>query len=147
MSILAEVLNNANKVKHSQYQTHFMAVLCLMTIADGKIEEKELALLHQMAQTLPEFRDLEKSELMAITKKATEKINTYKSSLMATLYFKEVLDKAARRKCFILALEMALASGLADSKEVPLLEKLQRELELDDAFVEQVARALAAKFP
>lgn len=147
MSIIADVLNNANKVTHSKYKTHFMAVLCLMAVGNGKVEAKELNLLQQLVFTLPEFRDLSKKELTEMTKKAMEKINTYKSPLMATLYFKEILDEAAKKKCFVLALEMALASGLADSRELPLLEKLQKEMELNNEFVTQAAQAFGAKYP
>ena len=136
MGIIDDTLKNKGILAFTQYRLHFMAVLCLMAGADGKIEEAETKAIHKLVLELPEFKDLTPKEVSELTIKATNKINAFTSPLMAVRLFKEIVEEEARKKCFWLAVRIALSTNSLETEEKDLLEKLQNVLKLSDQFVQ-----------
>jgi len=59
---------------------------------------------------------------------------------------KDISSEAVRRKAFVLAADIALASGDVDETEEELLEAMQRVLGIDDAMAQKIIEVLALKY-
>jgi hypothetical protein len=92
---------------------------------------------------LPEFKDADFEAQMAAAKKLVGRFPTVKESVRA---LGDIQSEAIRKKAFILAADIALASGDIDETEDELLTTMQRILNIDDALAQKVIEVLALKY-
>ena len=92
---------------------------------------------------LPEFRHAEFGHQMEAARKLANKFNSPKEAVQA---LKDISSEHVRRKAFVLAADIALASGDVDETEEELLEAMQRVLGIDDAMAGKIIEVLALKY-
>ena len=117
--------------------------MMLMACADGVLEGAEAATLEAFINTLPEFRDADFDEQMVQAKKIAAK---FKDSKEAVRALSDIGSEAVRRKAFILAADIALASGDIDEREEELLGAMQRVLNIDDNLAQKIVEVLGMKY-
>lgn len=117
--------------------------MILMAGADGVLEGAELATLEAFINTLPEFRHAEFPHQMEAARKLASRFKSPKEAVQALA---DIESEAVRRKAFILAADIALASGDVDEAEEELLEAMQRVLGIDDALASKIVEVLALKY-
>jgi tellurite resistance protein len=91
--------------------------MVLVAAADGHIEEKETAVLSALARTVP---DLKRRDVGSLFTAARMRIQGNPETAL------DAVTPAAKEKCFTLAAEVALVTGL--SAEGTILPKLARQL-------------------
>lgn len=117
--------------------------MMLMACADGVLEGAEAATLEAFVNTLPEFREGNFEEQWAQAKKLAGRFKDIKESVRA---LGEIQSESVRKKAFILAVDIALASGDIDEREEELLEAMARVMNIDEGLAQKVIEVLSLKY-
>lgn len=120
----------------------FHSMIC-MAAADGVLEAGETASVEAFFLSLPEFRGKEFGELLNQSNKLISKHGGVAESVRELA---EIQSEAIRKKAFILAVDVALASGDVDQAEDQMLDAMQRVLNIDDALASKVIEVLSLKY-
>jgi hypothetical protein len=121
--------------------------MMLMAEADDVVEDSESATFSAFAQTLPEFRDVEGLAWERMVNDAQKILSRYKNrEIECVTELQAIQSPAIRRKAFVLAADLALASGDIDAREEQLLVAMQRSLQIDDATAHNIVNVLAIKY-
>ncbi|MBK6695707.1 MAG: tellurite resistance TerB family protein [Myxococcales bacterium] len=142
MGLFSRILGTQPQKKASD-DVLLLHSMMLMACADGVLEGAEAATLEAFINTLPEFREADFDEQMIQAKKIAAK---FKDSKEAVRALTDISSEAVRKKAFILAADIALASGDIDEREEELLGAMQRVLNIDDALAQKVVEVLALKY-
>jgi len=114
-----------------------------MIYADGQMDHAEKATLNAFYMTLPEYEGTNFNVVFNDAAQVCKKYDSMSDSLNA---LKELSSPEAKKKCFVLAVDIALASGDVDSAEDEMLEAMQRILEIDEEFAVQTINTLSTKY-
>jgi len=114
----------------------------MMVMSDFRTEA-EAALLDAFLKTLPEFRLEDIDELKATVAKLRAEYASPRESIAA---LGRISSDIVKKKTFILALDIAMASGAIDATEDDLLEDLRNVLGLDLATAETILDVLSVKY-
>ena len=117
--------------------------MLLMAGADGAIEQAELSTVQAFLDTLPEFNGKRFDDLLTQANRLVKTHGGIKESIQA---LSSIESPAIKKKCFVLAADIALSSGDVDATEEALLQSMQRLLGIDDAFAAQVVEVLQTKY-
>jgi len=121
--------------------------MMLMAEADDVVEDSESATFSAFAQTLPEFRDVEGLAWERMVNDAQKILSRYKNrEIEAVGELAQIQSPAIRRKAFVLAADLALASGDIDAREEQLLVGMQRTLGIDDQTAHNIVGVLGMKY-
>jgi tellurite resistance protein len=120
----------------------FHAMIC-MCAADGVLEQSEMSSVEAFYDALPEFRGKDFKGLLDNTNKLFAKHGVVKESVKALA---EIESDAVRTKAFILAVDIALASGDVDESEDQMLDAMQRVLNVQDHLAKKVVEVLSLKY-
>ena len=142
MGLFSKILGSTPQKKASD-DVLLLHSMMLMACADGVLEGAEAATLEAFINTLPEFREADFDEQMVQAKKIAAK---FKDSKEAVRALSDIGSEAVRRKAFILAADIALASGDIDEREEELLGAMQRVLNIDDALAQKIVEVLGMKY-
>jgi tellurite resistance protein len=96
----------------------------LMAGADGNFDDEETSIMIAFANSLPEFKDTTEQEFQGMIGEAKKLV----------------------RKAFLLAADIALASGDVDEDEDAMLESMQRVLGIDENTAQTIINVLAIKY-
>ncbi|MFO0632896.1 MAG: tellurite resistance TerB family protein [Nannocystaceae bacterium] len=117
--------------------------MLLMAGADGHIDDSEIAVVRGFAMTLPEFKGKDFGEVVANAQKMVRKYNNLKESVNALT---ELSTPGLKAKAYVLAADIALASGDVDEAEDELLTTMQRLLGIDDQTAQTIIWVLQRKY-
>jgi len=109
-------------------------VLSAVGSVDGGVDAAERAVLEALFRTVPQLRD------------DPGKIPPRNSRDKILAELAKLEDVRLRRQCFVLAVELAMASNGVNDAEDRYLEALRTTLRIDDAFAVMVVRVLACKY-
>jgi uncharacterized membrane protein YebE (DUF533 family) len=109
-------------------------VLSAIVAADGSVDEQERAVIDAFFRTIPQLRD-EPSK--------TPPRNS-RTQILADLG--KLQNERLQRQCFVLAVELAIASDGVNEAEDQYLEALKRALRIDAAFADMVVQVIACKY-
>lgn len=116
----------------------------MMLGADGMVENGEIAMIESYFNTLPEFRGKDFQTLIVESQKIFNRYGG--NSRNAVNALKDIKSDAVRKKCFVVATDIALSSGDVDEAEDQLLEAMQRILEVNDDLARQTIEVLQLKY-
>jgi uncharacterized membrane protein YebE (DUF533 family) len=111
---------------------YLLQTLFVLTAVDGKVDHSEQNMIDCLRMTVSQLKGAG----------APQRIS--RQQLLEKLAALE--DLKSRRQCYVLALEMALASGSINTSEHQYLARLQEALRLDDDFVKNAREVIAAKY-
>jgi tellurite resistance protein len=115
----------------------------LMAGADGNFDDEETAVIRGFANSLPDTTEQEFQNLIGEAKKLVRKFENPKASVAA---LGQLSTPKLKQKAFLLAADIALASGDVDEDEDVMLESMQRVLGLDDSTANTIINVLAIKY-
>ncbi|MBN2197440.1 MAG: tellurite resistance TerB family protein [Polyangiaceae bacterium] len=118
----------------------------LMAGADGNFDDEEAAVLIAAANSLPEFKDTTEQQFQGMIGDAKKLVRKYENPQASVAALGQISTPALKQKAFLLAAEIALASGDVDEDEDAMLEAMQRVLGLDDATAKTIINVLAIKY-
>ena len=130
-------------VKQTPDDVLLLHAMLLMAGADGTIDPGELSTVQALFDTLPEFRGKVFDDLLVEANRVVARFGSLPASVDALA---ELSGPAVRSKCYVLAVDVALASGDVDDAEDALLERMQKLLDVDDAFAARVIDVLETKY-
>lgn len=146
MGLLSGVFGNQPLKKASDDVLLLMSMM-LMAEADDVVECAEEATFGAFAQTLPEFRDVEGIQWERMVNEAQKLLGKYKNrEIEAVTELAKIESPAIRRKAFVLAADLALASGDIDAREEQILVNMQRTLGIDDQTAHAIVGVLGMKY-
>lgn len=143
MGLFQRLLGNNAAVKKAGDDVLLLHSLMLMAGADGVIEDSEIMALQGFVNTLPEFRGKDFGQMFDQAKKVAAKYSDMGDSVNALA---DIESEAVRNKCFILAVDMAFASGDVDANEEKLLEAMQRVLSIPDDLASKTLEVFSLKY-
>jgi tellurite resistance protein len=114
----------------------------MMVMSDFR-NEAEAAVLETFLKTLPEFRMEDIEELKGKAGAIRAEYATNKDAIAALA---KISSDVVKKKTFILALDIAMASGAIDATEDELLEELRVVLGIDLGTAESILDVLAVKY-
>jgi tellurite resistance protein len=117
--------------------------MLLMAAADGYVDEAEISTVAAFANTLPEFKEGDFAQAITEAQKLMRKYPKVQDSVAALA---ELSTQRLKTKAFLLAADIALASGDVDEEEDALLESMQRVLGVDDATAQNIINVLSLKY-
>lgn len=117
--------------------------MLLMAGADGNIDDSEIAVVRQFAMTLPEFKTRDFGECVGEAQKMVKRYPNLQASVAALA---ELSTPALKAKAYVLAADIALASGDVDEAEDELLTTMQRLLNIDDQTAQTIVWVLSRKY-
>ncbi len=142
MELLSRLMGPAPARKATDDVLLLHAML-LMAGADGSIEQSELSTVQAFYDTLPEFKDKSFDELLRLANRLVARCGGIKESITALA---DIESPAVRKKCYVLAVDIAMASGDVDESEHKLLETMRLLLGIDDDFAAEVTEVLQTKY-
>jgi uncharacterized membrane protein YebE (DUF533 family) len=108
-------------------------VLSAVGSVDGSLDEQERVLLRALFDTIPQLR----AETAALPPRSRKQILVDLAKLQ---------NEPLQRQCFVLAVELAIASDGVNEAEDQYLESLKQALRIDDAFAHMVVQVIACKY-
>ncbi|WP_375754360.1 TerB family tellurite resistance protein [Corallococcus exercitus] len=117
--------------------------MLLMSGADGFLDQAEVEAVEAYFTQLPEFEGKQFQDVYAEAKKLVARYSNLRESVKALSGFS---SEKVRKKAFVLAADLAMASGDVSESEDELLTAMQRVLEIDDGTVQKVLDVLAMKY-
>jgi uncharacterized tellurite resistance protein B-like protein len=142
MGLLSRIAGLASPKKATDDVLLAHAML-LMAGADGDIDDSEIAVVRGFACTLPEFKDRNFGEIVGEAQKLVRRYGNLKESVNA---LSELSTPALKSKAYVLAADIALASGDVDEAEDELLTTMQRLLGIDDQTAQTIIWVLQRKY-
>ena len=102
-----------------------------------------IAVVRGFATTLPEFKERDFGQVVAEAQKMVRRYPNLKESVNALT---ELSTPALKAKAYVLAADIALASGDVDEAEDELLTTMQRLLGIDDQTAQTIIWVLQRKY-
>lgn len=121
----------------------FHAIL-LMAFADGSMGDDEEQMIFAFAETIPEFSEKDPGDMFEECKNTI--LRRYDSTKESVKALADLSSPQLKRKAFLFAADMALASGDVDEDEDEMLEAMQRVLDIDDATASKIVEVLTYKY-
>jgi len=109
-------------------------VLSAVGTVDGSVDKVERAVLEALYKTLPQLRD----------HPATAPPRSQRAKILESL--SAIDSEALRYQCWVVAVELAIASDGINEAEDQYLEQLQQALRVDMDFAATTVRVLACKY-
>jgi len=143
MGFLSRFTGGVAPQKQATDDVLLLHAMLLMAGAEGFISEPEIETVEAFFATLPEFQGKQFREVYEQAAKLVARYGNLKDSVKA---LGEIKSPAVKRKCYVLAADIALASGDVDEAEDQLLDTMMRVLDIDEAFASKVLEVLAVKY-
>lgn len=115
----------------------------LMAVVDGATTEVEFQVLKGVLSTLPEFAQADVDELVANSAALVKSHGGNQASLVA---LGGLSDATLRVRAYLLAAEIAFASGDVDAAEDALLREMSALLQLEPRDTDAIVHTLAIKY-
>lgn len=129
-----KTVSDADLLFHAMYLT---------SVIDGTALNVELQVIEGLLTSLPEFGDTSIDKLVATSKAIALQYGGTIDSLIALTAIK---SKSQRIKCFLLAAEVAYASGGIGKAEAALLRTMATVLGLDPTTTKPIIKVLGLKY-
>jgi tellurite resistance protein len=143
MGLLSKVMGGFAPQKKATDDVLLIHGMMLMAFADGVEDAAEYNVIEGFLNSLPEFKDKDLKVLFGEARKIASKFDSLQDSVKA---LSGIDNPSIRRKCFLLAADIAMASGDVDEDEDRLLEAMQRILGIDDTTASKTLEVLSWKY-
>jgi tellurite resistance protein len=118
----------------------------LMAGADGNFDDEETAVIIGFANTLPEFKETTNDQFNALIGESKKLVRKHENPRASVAALSALSNPKLKQKAFLLAADVALASGDVDEDEDAMLESMQRVLGIDDSTAQNIINVLAIKY-
>ena len=140
---LLSMFRSDTPAKKASDDVLLLHTMLLMAGADGYLDQGEVEAVEAYFTQLPEFEGKQFSDIYGEAKKLVARYSNLRESVKALSGFS---NEKLRKKAFVLAADLAMASGDVSETEDELLTAMQRVLEVDDGTVQKVLDVLSMKY-
>jgi tellurite resistance protein len=120
--------------------------MVLVSAAEGRMSDAELASMTAIVQSLPVFRDFDRSRINAIGADCVELLKREDGLDVALAHVKAALPKPLRETAYALALEVIAADARASQDELRMLELIRDRLKIERLVAAGIERGAQARF-
>jgi tellurite resistance protein len=120
--------------------------MVLVSAAEGRMTDEELAMMAGLVQGLPVFRDFDPDRIQLIGRECAELLNDENGLDIAVDLIADALPPALREIAYLLACDVAAADGEASQDELRMLQLLRQRLELDPLVTAAIERAARIRY-
>lgn len=120
--------------------------MVLVSAAEGRMTDAELAMMSSLVQTLPIFTDFDIDRLVAVGQECAELLAQEEGIAMALDLIARALPPPLRETAYALACDVIAADGSALQDELRMLEMLRDRLDLEPLVTGAIERAAQARF-
>ena len=143
MGLLSKLTGSVTPQKKATDDALLLHGMLLMCGADGAFDESEMPTVEAYFMALPEF---EGKDFNSVYQEAVKIVRRFPSLKDSVKSLAELSNQTIKNKCYLLAADIAMASGDVDENEDAMLEAMQRVLHVDDALATKVLEVLALKY-
>ena len=143
MGLLSRLTGKVTPQKKPTDDALLLHAMLLMCGADGNFDDQEIPTVEAYFNSLPEFEGKEFSALYQEAAKILKRYPNLKDSVKA---LGELSTQMVKNKCYLLAADIAMASGDVDEAEDAMLEAMQRTLHVEDALATKILEVLTLKY-
>ncbi|MGC4117657.1 MAG: tellurite resistance TerB family protein [Myxococcales bacterium] len=143
MGLLSKLTKATTPQKKPADDALLLHGMMCMAGADGTIEDAEIATVEGYFMQLPEFEGKDFQETLFNAKKILAKYPSMPESVKSLA---DLSSPLLKKKMFVLAADIAMASGDVDEAEDEILESMQRVLNVDDETANKVLEVLNMKY-
>ncbi len=117
--------------------------MMLMCGADGSFDQEEQDTVNAYFSQLPEFEGKDFGDVYNEALKILRRFPSLKDSVKA---LSDLSTQGLKNKCYLLAADIAMASGDVDEAEDQMLEAMQRVMNVDDGLAQRILEVLSIKY-
>jgi thioredoxin-like negative regulator of GroEL len=140
---LLSMFRSDKPAKKASDDVLLLHTMILMAGADGYLERAEVETVEAYFTQLPEFEGKAFQDVYGEARKLVSRYSNLRESVKA---LSDLSNERVRKKAFVIAADLAMASGDVDEAEDELLTAMQRVLEIDDGTAQKVLEVLAMKY-
>ncbi|HYO70838.1 MAG TPA: tellurite resistance TerB family protein [Archangium sp.] len=140
---LLSMFRSDKPAKKASDDVLLLHTMLLMAGADGYLDQAEVETVEAYFTQLPEFEGKTFQDIYGEAKKLVSRYSNLRESVKA---LSGLSSERVRKKAFVLAADLAMASGDVDENEDELLTAMQRVLEIDDGTAQKVLEVLSMKY-
>lgn len=143
MGLLSKLTGKVTPQKKPTDDALLLHAMLLMCGADGNFDDQEIPTVEAYFNALPEF---EGKEFSAVYQEAAKILKRYPNLKDSVKALAELSTQTVKNKCYLLAADIAMASGDVDEAEDAMLEAMQRTLHVEDALATKILEVLTLKY-
>ena len=143
MGLLSKLTGKVTPQKKPTDDALLLHAMLLMCGADGNFDDQEIPTVEAYFNALPEFEGKEFSAVYQEAAKVLKRFPNLKDSVKA---LSDLSTQTVKNKCYLLAADIAMASGDVDEAEDAMLEAMQRTLHVEDALATKILEVLTLKY-
>jgi uncharacterized tellurite resistance protein B-like protein len=143
MGLLSRLTGKVTPQKKPTDDALLLHAMLLMCGADGNFDDQEIPTVEAYFNSLPEF---EGKEFSAVYQEAAKILKRYPNLKDSVKALGELSTQMVKNKCYLLAADIAMASGDVDEAEDAMLEAMQRTLQVEDALATKILEVLTLKY-
>jgi len=143
MGLLSKLTGRVTPPKAPADDALLLHAMLLMCGADGSFDDQEIPTVEAHFNALPEF---EGKEFSAVYQEAAKVLKRYPGLKDSVEALRELSTQTVKNKCYLLAADIAMASGDVDAAEDAMLEAMQRVLGVEDALATKILEVLSLKY-
>ena len=121
-------------------------VMVVVAASDGKMDERELHAIGDLARRLPAFKGFDPDRLMATVEDCSSILQENEGLEALLGLVRDALSDSLRETAYWLALETALSDHRVVLEEIRVIETLRRALGLDKLVAAALERGARARY-
>jgi uncharacterized tellurite resistance protein B-like protein len=143
MGLLSRLTAGVTPTKKATDDVLLLHTMFLMMGADGAFDDEEWEMLESYFFSLPEF---EGKEFQTIKEQCHKLLSKYPNLQDSVKALADFTNPTIKKKAYVVAADIAMASGDVDEAEDKMLDAMQRVLGVDDATAQKVLEVLSMKY-
>lgn len=143
MGLLSRLTGAVTPQKKASDDALLVHGMMLMCGADGSFDQEEVDTVNAYFSQLPEFEGKDFGDVYNEAVKVLRRFPSLKDSVKG---LSDLSTQQLKNKCYLLAADIAMASGDVDEAEDQMLEAMQRVLGVSDQLAEKILEVLTLKY-
>lgn len=132
----------SNQIDHQAALIHTMV---LVSAAEGRMNDPELAAMGLIVRHLPVFRDFDPERIVEVSQEVVELLRQDDGLDVALERIAEALPQGLRETAYALACDVAAADGKVAAGEMKMLELVRHHLHVDRLIAAAIERGAQAR--
>ncbi len=127
-------------------QAALVYVMVIVSAADGKMDDREMAAMSELTHKLPAFKGFDPDRLMSMVEDCSAILQEDEGLAAVLGLVRDALSEPLRETAYWLALELALTDHKVALEEIRVIETIRRALGLDKLVAAALERGARARY-
>jgi tellurite resistance protein len=131
--------------KQIDHQAALIHTMVLVSAAEGRMNDPELAAMGLIVRHLPVFRDFDPERILEVGQECAELLRQEDGLDVALERIADALPQGLRETAYALACDVAAADGKVGTSEINMLELVRHRLHVDRLVAAAIERGAQAR--